>query len=58
MIDAERRLLARALMDRDNQFFVLLSERCVGAQHDIWSTFGVLVLLFFHPDFKKIGRID
>jgi hypothetical protein len=29
MIDAERRLLANALQDPDNQHFVLLSESCV-----------------------------
>lgn len=29
MVDAERRLLARALQDRDNQQFVLLSDSCV-----------------------------
>jgi hypothetical protein len=29
MIDAEKRLLAHALEDPENQHFVLLSERCV-----------------------------
>jgi hypothetical protein len=29
MIDAERRLLANALQDADNQHFVLVSERLV-----------------------------
>jgi hypothetical protein len=29
MIDAEKRLLANALEDADNQFFVLLSDRFV-----------------------------
>jgi hypothetical protein len=28
MVDAEKRLLANALQDIDNQFFVLLSDRC------------------------------
>ncbi|KAH7331784.1 hypothetical protein KP509_20G050500 [Ceratopteris richardii] len=29
MIDAERRLLANALLDKDNKYFVLLSESCI-----------------------------
>jgi hypothetical protein len=29
MIDAERRLLANALQDADNQHFVLVSERLI-----------------------------
>ncbi|XP_008801394.1 glycosyltransferase BC10 [Phoenix dactylifera] len=29
MVDAEKRLLANALQDTDNQHFVLLSERCI-----------------------------
>ncbi|KAJ7520642.1 hypothetical protein O6H91_19G015200 [Diphasiastrum complanatum] len=29
MVDAERRLLAQALLDTDNEFFVLLSETCI-----------------------------
>lgn len=29
MIDAERRLLAHALLDKDNEYFALLSESCV-----------------------------
>jgi hypothetical protein len=29
MVDAERRLLANALEDPDNQHFVLLSESCI-----------------------------
>ncbi|KAG0603430.1 hypothetical protein M758_10G093800 [Ceratodon purpureus] len=29
MVDAERRLLANALLDSDNQYFVLLSESCI-----------------------------
>jgi sensor domain CHASE-containing protein len=28
MVDAERRLLANALLDPDNQRFILLSESC------------------------------
>jgi hypothetical protein len=39
MIDAEKRLLANALEDPDNQFFVLLSDR-----------FGFLIMGYF---FKK-----
>eukprot|EP00250_Pteridium_aquilinum_P015569 c22649_g1_i2 orf=896-1675(+) len=33
MIDAEKRLLANALLDKDNDFFVLLSESCI----PLWS---------------------
>lgn len=33
MIDAERRLLANALLDKDNEYFVLLSESCI----PLWS---------------------
>jgi hypothetical protein len=40
MIDAEKRLLANALEDPDNQFFVLLSDR-----------FGFLIMGYFF--FKK-----
>ena len=37
MIDAEKRLLANALEDTDNQFFVLLSDR-----------FGFLIMVFIN----------
>ncbi|KAL8150819.1 hypothetical protein V2J09_020627, partial [Rumex salicifolius] len=33
MVDAERRLLANALMDPDNQHFVLLSDSCIPLQN-------------------------
>ncbi|KAK7283041.1 hypothetical protein RIF29_12260 [Crotalaria pallida] len=33
MVEAEKRLLARALLDPDNQHFVLLSESCVPVRH-------------------------
>lgn len=42
MIDAERRLLARALSDLDNQFFVLLSETCIPL-HDFNYIYGSLM---------------
>ncbi|XP_061364341.1 glycosyltransferase BC10-like [Gastrolobium bilobum] len=33
MVEAERRLLANALLDHDNQHFVLLSESCIPVRH-------------------------
>ncbi|CAM6118789.1 unnamed protein product [Calypogeia fissa] len=42
MIDAERRLLARALSARENQFFVLLSETCIPL-HDFNYIYGSLM---------------
>lgn len=36
MVDAERRLLANALKDPDNQHFVLLSDRCHMIFHAIY----------------------
>ncbi|KAK7311838.1 hypothetical protein RJT34_10226 [Clitoria ternatea] len=33
MVEAERRLLANALLDLDNQHFVLLSESCIPVRH-------------------------
>ncbi|KAI4316235.1 hypothetical protein L6164_024234 [Bauhinia variegata] len=33
MVEAERRLLANALLDPDNQHFVLLSESCIPVRH-------------------------
>lgn len=33
MIDAERRLLANALLDKDNEYFLLMSESCI----PLWS---------------------
>lgn len=39
MVDGEKRLLANALKDKDNQHFVLLSERCLLATILVFSLF-------------------
>lgn len=48
MVDAEKRLLANALQDTDNQHFVLLSDRCLD-----WEPTEILcqlLCLFLNPE--------
>ncbi|CAK9312888.1 unnamed protein product [Citrullus colocynthis] len=50
MVDAEKRLLANALLDPDNQHFVLLSESCVPL-HDFEYIYNYLI-------FTNVSYID
>jgi hypothetical protein len=47
MIDAEKRLLANALEDVDNQFFVLLSDRFGWLHRSFTQIFIVYLKRFF-----------
>ncbi|XP_038886720.1 glycosyltransferase BC10 isoform X1 [Benincasa hispida] len=50
MVDAEKRLLANALLDPDNQYFVLISETCVPL-HDFEYIYNYLM-------FTNVSYID
>ncbi|GKU97597.1 hypothetical protein SLEP1_g10724 [Rubroshorea leprosula] len=60
MIDAERRLLANALLDQSNQRFVLLSESCIPL-FNFTATYNYLInssqsFLSLYDDPRKQGR--
>ncbi|KAK5773104.1 hypothetical protein PVK06_049408 [Gossypium arboreum] len=56
MVDAERRLLARALLDPDNQQFVLLSESCIPLQNfDYVYNYLMLTNVSFIDSFVDLG---
>lgn len=48
MVDAEKRLLANALEDSDNQHFVLLSERCL----DCWILSATLNFIVYYAFYQ------
>ncbi|XXG64405.1 hypothetical protein AAC387_Pa05g2368 [Persea americana] len=47
MVDAEKRLLANALQDTDNQHFVLLSDSCVPLHQFDYEDFHILAVKFY-----------
>ncbi|KAK8520268.1 hypothetical protein V6N12_004223 [Hibiscus sabdariffa] len=56
MVDAERRLLAQALLDPDNQQFVLLSESCIPLQNfDYVYNYLMLTNVSFIDCFVDLG---
>ncbi|MFQ6659690.1 hypothetical protein Gotur_028485 [Gossypium turneri] len=56
MVDAERRLLAKALLDSDNQQFVLLSESCIPLQNfDYVYNYLMLTNVSFIDSFVDLG---
>ncbi|KAK8545364.1 hypothetical protein V6N12_026200 [Hibiscus sabdariffa] len=56
MVDAERRLLAQALLDPDNQQFVLLSESCIPLQNfDYVYNYLTLTNVSFIDCFEDLG---
>lgn len=60
MVDAERRLLANALLDLSNQHFILLSETCIPLFNFSivyqYITKSSLSFLSSYDDPKKTGR--
>ena len=60
MIDAERRLLANALMDSSNERFVLLSETCIPL-FNFTTTYSYMInsnqsFIASYDDPRKVGR--
>ncbi|XP_071692002.1 glycosyltransferase BC10-like [Rutidosis leptorrhynchoides] len=53
MCDAERRLLANALLDISNEWFVLLSEACIPLQ-----SFNVIYSYISRSEFSFMGAFD
>lgn len=53
MCDAERRLLANALLDMSNEWFVLLSESCIPLQN-----FSVIYLYLLRSRYSFVGSFD
>ncbi|KAA8540315.1 hypothetical protein F0562_024122 [Nyssa sinensis] len=53
MCDAERRLLANALLDISNEWFVLLSEACIPLQN-----FGIVYRYVSRSRYSFIGAVD
>ncbi|KAL7100053.1 hypothetical protein ACP275_09G124500 [Erythranthe tilingii] len=53
MCDAERRLLANALLDISNEFFVLLSEACIPLQN-----FSIIYRYISRSRYSFIGSFD
>ncbi|KHN27824.1 hypothetical protein glysoja_040720 [Glycine soja] len=53
MCDAERRLLANALLDISNEWFILLSESCIPLQN-----FSIVYLYIARSRYSFMGAID
>ncbi|KAI3409247.1 uncharacterized protein J3R85_019546, partial [Psidium guajava] len=53
MCDAERRLLANALLDISNEWFVLLSESCIPLQN-----FSIIYLYLLRSRYSFVGSFD
>ena len=53
MCDAERRLLANALLDISNEWFILLSESCIPLQN-----FSIVYRYIAHSRYSFMGAVD